>query len=117
MCGNISDADIEIIRKSSSTNATSDSVYDLCRNLDNFGSLFPCGFFDDKDKVDILLKKLFDTIIDEGIRSFINACRYDPSVTATNFLKKDKNYYIIISDYWRELRSKIKEVFPSMIVN
>ncbi|WP_268824615.1 hypothetical protein [Anaeromassilibacillus senegalensis] len=35
------------------------------------------------------------------------ASRYDSTLTATNFLKKDKNYYAILDDHWTNLCGKI----------
>lgn len=116
-CGNITDQDIAIVKKATVTNADVDALYELSRDFNDMGSLFSKEIFDNKDKFDNLLKQLFDAIIDEGVRGFQTASRYDQSITATNYLKKDKNYYIIISDYWRELRNKAKNVFSSLTVD
>lgn len=39
------------------------------------------------------------------------AARYDNTLTATNFLKKDKNYYAILSDQWTMISENIKSIW------
>lgn len=43
------------------------------------------------------------------------ASRYDSTLTATNFLKKDKNYYAILDDHWTNLCGKIARVFENIM--
>ena len=50
-----------------------------------------------------------------GITSFSMASRYDSTLTATNFLKKDKNYYAILDDHWASLRGDIKRIFEGIM--
>ena len=111
--GNITDSDISTVEKASRPNSEEDILYDVCCELGEMKGLFSVEIFDNKDKLETIICKLFDAIIDEGIRCYTSAFRYDSGITATNFLKKDKNYYIILNDYWRELRRKIKDTFAS----
>ncbi|MBQ3372827.1 MAG: hypothetical protein IJI45_04855 [Anaerolineaceae bacterium] len=64
-----------------------------------------------KDICDNILSKLFNVIIDAGITSFLFECRHDSTLTATNYLKKDKNYYDILSSQWTRTVEDINKVF------
>ena len=73
--------------------------------------MFPPELFEQKDKFDNLLDKLFEAIIGAGAISFAMASHYDTTLNATNYLKKDKNYYSILDSHWSSmLAPKIKEV-------
>ena len=74
-------------------------------------SLLPAQFVGDKDKYDAALEKLFKAIINAGITSYSIACNYDSTLTATNFLKKDKNYYDILGMHWMSLQGEINQAF------
>ena len=43
------------------------------------------------------------------------ASRYDSTLTATNFLKKDKNYYAILDDHWTSICGDIKRIFEGIM--
>lgn len=110
MYGNLTDIQID-----SMTYAKSDSdIYDIFRELDNFDFVLPPQLFAQKDKYDDVLRKLFNLIISSGITAYTFAKSYDPSVTATNFLKADKNYYKIISAQWPQIKSEIKKIFDGI---
>lgn len=111
---NINDSVIELIKRAATASSDDGVLYDVFRDLGSMSRLFPKELFDNKDAFDKILTKLFNAIIDEGVRTFSITSRYDSSITATNFLKKDRNYYTIISDYWRELRSIIDAVFSEI---
>lgn len=53
---------------------------------------------------------MFNLTIEAGIRCYTMAKRHDNKLNATNCLKKDKNYYVILSDNWTTLSVKIKEI-------
>ena len=42
------------------------------------------------------------------------ASRYDSTLTATNFLKKDKNYYGILADHWPTIQMEISKNDPKL---
>lgn len=72
--------------------------------------MFTPELFEQKDKLNNLLDKLFGAIIDAGAMSFAMASRFDTTLNATNYLKKDKNYYFILDSHWSSmLAPKIKE--------
>lgn len=62
----------------------------------------------------MILRKLFNLIISLGITAYTIAKSYDPSITATNFLKTNKNYYKIISAQWTQIKSEIKKIFDNI---
>lgn len=108
--GNLTDRDVD-----SMTYAKSDTdIYDIFRELDGFDFILPQQLFAQKDKYDDVLRKLFNLIISSGITAYTFAKGYDPSVTATNFLKSDKNYYKIISAQWPQIKSEIKKIFDGI---
>lgn len=92
-----------------------DSVlYDIFRNIEGMTSFLPESLFQDKDKYEEILYKLFSLIIGVGITSFSFECDYDSALNATNYLKKDKNYYKILRNHWATLSVGIKEVFDNI---
>ena len=108
--GNLTDRHIDFM-----ASAKSDSdIYDIFRELDNFDFILPSQLFAHKDIYDAILRKLFNLIISSGITAYTIAKSYDPSITATNFLKTDKNYYKIISAQWTQIKSEIKKIFDNI---
>ena len=53
-------------------------------------------------------------IIDEGIRKFRIANRYQKDLTPTNFLKNDRNYYSILCTNWQRIQTQIETVFDNL---
>lgn len=108
---NVTNQDLrEIFAASRSDQDTDNRIYEIFSNLEGIYSLFPPYLFEQKDNLDSLLEKLFGTIIDAGAMSFAMASSYDTTLNATNYLKKDKNYYTILASYWSSmLAPRIKE--------
>ncbi|MCR4759534.1 MAG: hypothetical protein K5705_04600 [Oscillospiraceae bacterium] len=46
--------------------------------------------------------------------SYSIECRHDPTLTATNYLKKDENYYEILATQWHRIISDTDTVFAEM---
>lgn len=114
--GNIQDQHLSTIFSAAQTDDTTDSrLYDIFSNIDGVSYLIPPSIFDQKDEYDALLDRLFGTIIDVGITNFSMASRYDTTLTATNFLKKDKHYYAILGDHWSTLRREINDIFGAVM--
>ena len=114
--GNITDNDMNtVFMFAQSDNATDARLFDLFSNINGIVHLLPPELFNKKDKYDEVLDKLFNTIINAGIISFSMALRYDNSLTATNYLKKDRNYYAILADHWSIIRADIKRIFDNII--
>lgn len=110
--GNITEQDISpIFRRGYTLESVSDSLYDSFSNLGNIKYLIKPEIFADKDKYDSLLKRLFNIIIEAGITSFVFESNHDSTLTATNFLKREKNYYDILSTQWARTKEDINRVF------
>ena len=77
--------------------------------------MIPLEIFNQKDKFDSILDQLFNVIINAGITSFSMASRYDTTLTATNYLKKDRNYYAILADHWSTIRNDIRRIFSDIM--
>ena len=113
--GNITDSDLDAIFVAARHDSSLDGrVYDIFSNIENISYFIPTNIFNQKDIYDTILDELFKTIINAGITSFSIASRYDVSLNATNYLKKDKNYYAILADNWPNIRTEIKRIFDSI---
>lgn len=60
------------------------------------------------------MSKLFSVIIEAGITSYSIECRHDSTLTATNYLKKDKNYYDILGAQWSRIHEDINRIFDEI---
>lgn len=110
--GNILEQDLDtVFTAGCRDNGTDAKLYDIFSNLDDISYLIPPSVFAEKNRCDTVLNALFNVIINAGITSFSMAVRYDNTLTATNFLKRDKNYYAILSDQWVAIREKIKNIW------
>ena len=110
--GNIPEQDLDTVFTAGyRDNGTDAKLYDIFSNLDGISYLIPPSVFAEKNRCDAVLNALFNVIINAGITSFSMAVRYDNTLTATNFLKRDKNYYAILSDQWVAIREKIKNIW------
>ena len=95
--------------------AQSDSgLYDALRNLNGIKYILPDNLFRQKDKYDDVIRQLFEVIISSGIMTYSIARGYEPSITATNFLKTDKNYYKILSAQWQQIKTSIDKIFDDV---
>ena len=113
--GNIPDQDLDTVFTAGCRDNGNDAkLYDIFSNLDELSYIIPPSVFMEKDKCDKVLNALFKVIINAGITSFSMAGRYDSTLTATNFLKRDKNYYAILSDQWFTIRENIKNIWESL---
>lgn len=113
--GNITDADLDAVFRAAREDVSMDGrTYDIFSNIDNVKYFIPPNIFAQKDCYDSVLDQLFSAIIDAGITSFSMATRYDTTLNATNYLKKDKNYYAILTDHWRTLSLEIKRIFSEL---
>lgn len=115
---NITLQDLAPIFSSSSSDSISDSIldslYETFRTLGQIQYFILPELFNDKEQYDKILKKLFSTIIDAGITHYSMACRYDSTLTPTNYLKRDKNYYNIICDQWPNILGRINKIFEDI---
>lgn len=84
------------------------------KNVDNIQHLLPESLFVEKDKYDVVLSDLFNVILSSGIISYRMDQYRDHALTATNYLKKDRNYYTIIAVQWPQIREKINMIFDNL---
>lgn len=113
--GNLSRQELQIIFNASRSENASEMLYDIFRNLEGVNCLLPANIFAQKTVYEGVLDKLFTAIINAGITTFALASMYDTSITATNYLKKDKNYYSILQANWIRLETEIKEILGSVM--
>ena len=109
--GNITNQDLETVFSAARSDSAADSLYEVFRDLGAMQTLLPASFVANMDKYDAALDKLFNAIINAGITSYSIACNYDSTLTATNFLKKDKNYYDILGMHWMTLKTETQNAF------
>ncbi len=113
---NIVNADLKVIFENiQKEKAYDDYYYDIFRNIDNVAPLIPKKLFDtNKDKYDEVLYRLFETIILSGKRYYAIKKEADNTLSETNFLKIDRNYFAILKSDWYNIVDKIMNIFNSI---
>lgn len=112
--GNITDQDLMPMFSISRSESSLDTLYETFRDLGQLQYLILPQLFDNKEQYDAILSKLFTVIIEAGITSYTIECRYDSTLTATNYLKKDKNYYNILGEQWSRISEDISKIFSDV---
>lgn len=108
---NLSNDDVKILFDNFEREcAYDDYLFDIFKKIDY---VFPEALSNNKDKYDEILDKLFALIIYEG-SSYWNDREGRKGVDASNFLKKDQNYYGILNSRWRTIRKEILEIFDGV---
>ena len=114
--GNLSTTSIQkVFNAARPDSSVSTEVYDVFADLGNIQHLFAPSLFCSKDQYEAVLSKLFKVILDVGIVSFSMATNYDSALTATNFLKKDQNYYLILKTHWGTIEPAIRKIFDDQM--
>ncbi len=117
--GNITNQDLQVIFDIARSESISDSnrlfLDNIFANLSGIRYFLPSNIFNQKDIYDTILYRLFTTIINEGIALYSMESRYDPTVTATNFLKKDEKYYDILRTRWFAINNEIQKIFSEVM--
>lgn len=108
---NISLQDLAPVFEISSSERSSEALYETFRDLGQLQYFILPQVFANKEQYDDVLSKLFSVIIEAGITSYSIECRHDSTLTATNYLKKDKNYYDILGAQWTRIREDINRIF------
>lgn len=81
-----------------------DVLYGIFKDIDSVDTLFSKELFDNKDRFDDFLFKLYKEIIVQGSRCFYYASQNAATVmNETNYLKNDYNYYSILKASWNRL--------------
>lgn len=112
--GNIKEEDLQTIFDASRTDESADKLYRIFSNLNGINYFLPKELFDTKDEYDRVLSDLFKIIIEAGIVNFGMETRHDSTLTATNYLKRDKNYYAILEVQWATISSRIMDILSFM---
>lgn len=107
--GNIGSEQVQVICDASRKDTAEPQLYETVRNLVNVDGLFP-SVFSDKDKYDELLYKLFMLIISYGFSSYMMAAEHEEGLNASNYLKKDRNYYSILRGNWMRIRRELESI-------
>lgn len=112
--GNITEQDLAPMFNSASSESVTDDLYETFRDLGNLQYFLPPQVFSNKDQYDDVLNKLFSVIIEAGIMSYSFERRHDSTLTATNYLKRDKNYYDILYMQWTRTVEEINKIFADI---
>ncbi len=86
-------------------------MYEVFKDIGQLQYFIPPHIFADKNRYDSILESLFKVIITTGITSYRYECRHDQTLNATNYLKRDKNYYDIIGMQWDRTKEDINRLF------
>ena len=111
---NITDADLTPIFSANYSENIADSMYGIFKNIGDVNYILSPQLFADKDRYDKTLNDLFNIIIEEGVTSYLHECHHDLTLTATNYLKKDKNYYDILSIQWSRINNDLNRIFSEI---
>lgn len=109
--GNITDQDMVPLFNAPGSENNSDMLYETFRDLGQIQYFLLPQLFADKERYDAVLSKLFNAIIASGVTSYKYECRNDSTLTATNYLKKDKNYYDILNMQWSRIYEDMDKIF------
>ena len=111
---NVTDEKLKTIfaAASSQSDSVTESLYKTFRELGDLKTLLPIKLY--TDTYNATLDKLFTNIINAGVITYSIERSHDPTLIPSNYLKKDKNYYIILNDHWAMLRTEIKKIFANI---
>ena len=112
--GNIDATKLKDIFNHYGDDSYSKYLYDIFKDIDSVSSFFPEDLFRNKDKFDDVLYKIYDAIIKSGRKRYSSEHEHDSSLNASNFLKKDSNYYSILKIEWDNLSEKIQSIFDTI---
>ena len=105
--GELPTQNIESIFSVARMDSNSDSIYEIFHNMGNMRSLLPAEMWENKYLYDNALDKLFSAIIEAGIINYNMACDNDSTLTATNYLKRERNYYGILKNHWNSSLARV----------
>lgn len=113
--GNLNSGSLDVIFKATKRDNLADSdVYNIVKNLQGVSWVLPPKVFANKDKYDMALHNLFVLIIKHGAHDLSMQMEQNDAITASNYLKKDKNYIDIIRRNWDDIADGIKSIFDSI---
>jgi hypothetical protein len=112
----IKDSDLRIIFEHvNQDKAYEDYYYNIFKEIDDVDFILPKKLFNDKDKYDDILYKLFEVIINSGRKYYSIKKESDSTLNETNFLKKDSNYFAILKSDWDFISKQIADIFTNIL--
>lgn len=113
--GSINNNDLNAFFSRNDSDTQDSIIYNIFSNLENLEYILPSEIFSNKSRYDEILYKIFMLIINAGIVCFSIENSSDSTLNATNYLKKDKNYYKILNVQWTTtLEQGIKNIFENL---
>ena len=108
-------SELNTLFKAAQNDKLSDSdVYNIVKNMNGINWILPPDVFVNKDKYDDVLYKLFELMIKHGSHDLMMTMRTNDTITASNYLKKDKNYIEILSMNWDYISDSITSIFDAL---
>ena len=86
-------------------------IYNMIKNINNITWILPPEIIEDKDKYDEVLDKLFTLIIKHGSHDLKMNIKHEDTLTASNYLKKDKK---ILDMNWDSFSEGIETIFSEI---
>ena len=112
---NLNFSSLNTLFKAAQNDKLSDpNVYNIVKNISGINWILPPDVFADKDKYDEVLYKLFELMIQHGTHDLMIIMRTNDNITASNYLKKDKNYIDILSMNWDSISNGIVSIFDGL---
>ncbi len=112
---NITDTDLRVVfEHANKERSYDDYFYDIFKDIDGYKTIMPKKIFDNKDAYDDILYKLFETIIFSGSKYYSIKKESDNTLSESNFLKKDGNYFAILKMDWYNISMQISNIFDEI---
>ena len=86
-------------------------IYNMIKNINNIIWILSPEIIEDKDKYDEVLDKLFTLIIKHGSHDLKMNIKHEDTLTASNYLKKDKK---ILDMNWDSFSEGIETIFSEI---
>lgn len=112
--GNITEDTVSYMKNAVTSSSALETLLKDLSELGEVRYILPENIFLQKDCYNRVLEELFNAFIDFSYTIYNFTHGKDPTVTASNFLKSDRNYYAIISFQWFNVKSRIKQIFDSI---
>ena len=113
---NITDADLKVIFDYTNKDKSYDDYfYDIFKEIDGYKNIFPKKLFENKDEYDNVLYKLFEIVIFAGSKYYGIKKEADNTLSESNFLKRDSNYYAILKTDWRNISREFVDIFNDIV--
>ena len=85
-------------------------IYPMVKNVNNIHSIVSEKRKDNLDMIEKDMDLIFNDIIIQGYMCFSWEKKNDKNLSESNFLKNDKNYYMILSSCWFNLKNNFNKI-------